>query len=186
MQDLLIVILGSVIGGMLLHHYEGACKYIRSSVYNGRFAPRIKNIGYWMNAQYWGGEACIFIAHENSCWRRCVHKRIAEHLATLLLECITEPTHKICIDEKERSSAASMGNAINREEDRLFEEYKKVINAHQAITDRHIKRRRHPRKCPYIGCSTEGCEGRVVGRIMGTDIDGVLRCCQDHLPKDYA
>ena len=125
------------------------------------------SLGYWLNAQEWGGRNDSIWFANPSCWNRVLPRRICRGLAWFFLLIVESPPES----EEEAHS------------DHRLHESQKVLDSWNRITARHERRgwNHHPRYCynptNLRWCALPGCNEEATGRTIGED---TLYWCSEH------
>ena len=111
-------------------------------------------LGYWFNAQAWGGRDDTLPFVEPSCWSRVLPASACRPLASFFLPKVEAPPES---DEKDHL-------------DHQMTEWFKVLESWKRITARHQQRARHPRGCRnptnLRWCSQPNCQEVAKCRII--------------------
>ena len=111
-------------------------------------------LGYWFNAQAWGGRDDTLPFVEPSCWRRVLPAPVCRLLASFFLLKVEAPPESKGIEE----------HLDHRER-----EWFKVLESWKHITARHQRRAHHPHHCNYPTnlrwCGQPNCQEIAAGRV---------------------
>lgn len=123
-------------------------------------------LGYWFNAQAWGGRDDTLMWVQPSCWSRVLPASVCRVLASFFL-----------------LKEAPPESEIKDHLDHRMNEWFKVLESWKRITARHHRRTRHPRGCRnpknLRWCSQPNCQEIAAGRVIS---DSTRYYCSAHHP----
>ena len=124
-------------------------------------------LGYWFNAQAWGGRDDTIVWVQPSCWSRVLPAPVCRLLASFFLLKVEAPPES---DEKDHL-------------DHQMNQWFRVLESWKRITARHQRRARHPRGCHnptnFRWCSQQNCQEVAARRIIS---DRARYYCLAHDP----
>lgn len=124
-------------------------------------------LGYWFNAQAWGGRDDTLMWVQPSCWGRVLPAPVCRVLASFFLLKVEAPPE----------------SEIKDHLDHRMNEWFKVLESWKRITARHQRRACHPRGCRnpknLRWCSQPNCQEIAAGRVIS---DRARYYCSEHHP----
>lgn len=132
-------------------------------------------LGYWFNAQAWGGRDDTLIWVQPSCWSRVLPAPICRLLASFFLLKVESPTES---------------EGVKAQIDHRYEEWFKVLESWKRITARHQRRARHPRGCRnptnLRWCGQPDCDEIATGRVIRNSLRAHYYCSEHDPWEDPA
>ena len=123
-------------------------------------------LGYWFNAQAWGGRDDTIVWVQPSCWGRVLPAPVCRVLASFFLLKVEAPPES---EEKDHL-------------DHQMNEWFKVLESWKHITARHQRRARHPRGCRnptnLRWCGQPNCGEIATGRMIRNSARAYYYCSE--------
>ena len=132
-------------------------------------------LGYWFNAQAWGGRDDTIVWVDPSCWSRVLPASACQLLASFFLMKVESPPES---------------EDIKAQIDHRYEEWFTVLESWKRITARHQRRARHPHYCynptNLRWCSQPNCDEVATGRVIRNSVRAYYYCSAHHPMADSA